>query len=303
MIAPIISGAMATHVGWRNWWWLNVGLLALSIIMVLFMFPETKWDRIHPDNMPDSGASSLKQDAGEVEKAGGLHRDTEISPAPEQTLEPVHTADRDPWLGRGGPSKQQWKLFQPNAHPFKSIALDLWLPWKLFAFPIVEFASFVVSWSCSSFLTLNLTQTQAFAAPPYLWSSQSIGSSATSPIFSPTNIPRLHQLRRPRRRNDRPLHGGPPLRLGLRSRHPPQRRYPRTRNASPCYDPLRHHHVHWQHHRVGRLPESLALGSDCPDRVHLCRDPGCGPTWDRVHVCSRQLQAGGGKSVCQYHGE
>lgn len=62
-----------------------------------------------------------------------------------------------------------------QAHPFKSIIMDLWLPWKLFAFPIAEFASFVVSWSCSSFLTLNLTQTQAFAAPPYLWSSQSIG--------------------------------------------------------------------------------------------------------------------------------
>lgn len=175
MISPIIAGAMATHVGWRNWWWLNVALLALSFFMILFMFPETKWDRIHPDNIPDSPASSLKQDASEIEKTGGLHHDTEVSPAPENSLEPIHTADRDPWLGRGGPSKQQWKLFQSNAHPFKSIIMDLWLPWKLFAFPIAEFASFVVSWSCSSFLTLNLTQTQAFAAPPYLWSSQSIG--------------------------------------------------------------------------------------------------------------------------------
>lgn len=85
------------------------------------------------------------------------------------------TAERDPYLGKGTPSKQQWKLFQSNAHPFKAILLDLWIPWKLFAFPIVEFAAFVISWSCSSFLTINLTQSQNFAAPPYNFNSQSIG--------------------------------------------------------------------------------------------------------------------------------
>src|SRR5450755_2722703 len=43
------------------------------------------------------------------------------------------------------------------------------------AFPIVEFAAFVVSWSASSFLTINLTQAQNFAAPPYNFSSQAVG--------------------------------------------------------------------------------------------------------------------------------
>jgi len=85
------------------------------------------------------------------------------------------TADRDPHLGKGTPSKQQWKLWQVSPHPFRTIALDLWIPWKLFAFPIVEFAAFVVSWSCSSFLTINLTQSQNFANPPYNFNSQSIG--------------------------------------------------------------------------------------------------------------------------------
>lgn len=178
MVAPIIAGAMATHVGWRNFWWLNVALLGASFLQILFMFPETKWERMHPDDEKESLASTEKQVVEDGEKAGAHQQvDTINSSVTEQNLEHVHTADRDPWLGRGSPSKQQWKLFQSNAHPIKSILLDLWLPWKLFAFPIAEFASFVVSWSCSSFLTLNLTQTQAFAAPPYLWSSQSIGKS------------------------------------------------------------------------------------------------------------------------------
>ena len=169
MVAPIISGAMAENVGWRNFWWLNVALTSASFIMVLFLFPETKYARPY---MGEPGTPSSTETPIENEKSTQNEVNTVES---TNDVQPVETADRDPWLGRGGPSKQQWKLFQSNAHPVKSIIMDLWLPWKLFAFPIAEFASFVVSWSCSSFLTLNLTQTQNFAAPPYLWSSQSIG--------------------------------------------------------------------------------------------------------------------------------
>jgi hypothetical protein len=100
---------MALHVGWENFWWLNVGLFALLVILLVFFFPETKWHRGPPDN------------------------------------------------------------------PFKTLAYTFWIPWKMHLYPIVEFASFVVSWSASGFLTVNLTQSQAFTAPPYNWSSQSIG--------------------------------------------------------------------------------------------------------------------------------
>ncbi|KAJ9504178.1 hypothetical protein LTR99_005894 [Exophiala xenobiotica] len=179
MFGPIISGAMSQTVGWRNFWWFNTGLIALSIIMIVFMFPETKWHRQHPseihhslatgDQKPNSETTEeLKNDTSRMENPDS------IAVAPEP-LTAVETAARDPFLGRGKPSKAQWGLYTPNPNPVKSVLLDLWIPWKLFSFPIVEFASFVVSWSCSSFLTLNLTQTQAFAAPPYNWSSLSIG--------------------------------------------------------------------------------------------------------------------------------
>jgi MFS family permease len=187
MVAPIISGAMAQHVGWRNFWWLNVALLGTAAVMVAVMFPETKFDRHHHVEKPSPAASDNFQ-YGNVEKppvqSGDQPAET-IEPTTTKTsqsilagaagLKTMDTIDKDPYLGSGRPSKKQWLLFSPNAHPLKSIALDLWIPWKLFAFPIVEFASFVVSWSCSSFLTLNLTQSQAFAAPPYNLSSQTIG--------------------------------------------------------------------------------------------------------------------------------
>ena len=90
-------------------------------------------------------------------------------------LNAVETAERDPWLHKGTPAKSQFRLFVPNAHPFRAIIQDLWIPIRLHIYPIIEYAAFVVSWSASSFLTINLTQSQAFAAPPYNYSSQTIG--------------------------------------------------------------------------------------------------------------------------------
>lgn len=185
MVGPIVSGPMSDHEGWRSFWWLNVGLLGLTALMVFFMFPETKWDRgTLTEQLRQASVSSHPADEKAIKKDDADHSsngEDNIKPSVTATsnakndLEAIKTADRDPFLGRGKPRKSQWMLFQKNAHPFKSILMDLWIPWKMMVFPIVQFASFVVSWSCSSFLTLNLTQTQNFAAPPYNFSSQTIG--------------------------------------------------------------------------------------------------------------------------------
>lgn len=168
---------MAEYAGWRNFWWLNVGLLGGTFLICLLGFPETKWHRVHPDELRGVTPETKEQHRGEnptTEEIEGadLEKST-LSNFPD--LSHAITAQRDPYIGKGTPSKQQFKFFQPNKHPFKSILLDLWIPWKLFAFPIVEFASFVVSWSASSFLTINLTQSQAFTAPPYNFSPLTVG--------------------------------------------------------------------------------------------------------------------------------
>lgn len=161
-------------------------MIGLSLLLVIFCFPETKWDRsaaaqllANQQKLSDSNekvdtnsqpAKTSKPTNNEIE-----HVPTSTSANLENGLTVSETAARDPYLGKGTPGKFQWRLFQPNKHPFKSIFLDLWIPWKLFAFPIVEFAAFVVSWSCSSFLAINLTQSQALAAPPYNWTPLEVG--------------------------------------------------------------------------------------------------------------------------------
>ncbi|KJY01741.1 mfs transporter like protein [Zymoseptoria brevis] len=184
MVGPIISGSMSLHIGWRSFWWLNTGVVGLSILMVVFMFPETKYHRPHPNVIIDSTSSqeNVERDSGSLlEKSDTTaphvaKNDADAKrPHAGNSLSQQLTADRDPWLGKGSPSWSQWGIYAPSPNPLRAVFLDFWVPWKLFAFPIVEFSSFVVSWSCSCFLTINLTQSQNFAAPPYNFNSERIG--------------------------------------------------------------------------------------------------------------------------------
>ena len=180
---------MAAAVGWRNFWWLNTGILGLTALCCIFFFPETRYDRTMaldsgPASLPfprlhDETLKSIDPSGGEIranetifsEKGSPAATGCPVSPSNRAKTSPEHT-HQDLWLGCGRPSKVQWKLVQSYKGNF---FLEFFLPWKLCLFPIVEFSAFVVSWSASSFLTLNLTQSQVFAAPPYNFSSTKIG--------------------------------------------------------------------------------------------------------------------------------
>lgn len=169
---------MADHTGWRNYWWLNTAMYAFTLVMIIFGFPETKWHRPHLDEVQceaAEGSKSPTKNSGVV-KAVDIEdfKKKNASPRLSDHSQPV-TAPRDPYLNKGTPSKQQFMFFQPNAHPIKSLLLDFWIPWKIFAYPITLFASFGVSFSAVAFLAINLTQSQALAVPPYNYSSEKIG--------------------------------------------------------------------------------------------------------------------------------
>jgi hypothetical protein len=185
---------MAEKVGWRSFWWLNVGLFSLTLLTTVFLFPETKWHRIHPDEVSQtSGSQSAFETATQsaTSKSEEVTTEFKISEADNTSqnrfpdLAASETAQKDPFLGRGSPSKKDFNLFQA-ADPHSNLWDELFTPWRLLALPIVEFASFVVSWSASCFLTINLTQSQNFGAPPYNYSSLTIGKRFRSkyPTFA-----------------------------------------------------------------------------------------------------------------------
>lgn len=170
MVGPIIAGPMAEAVGWRSFFWLNVGVLGAVLLSQVFLFPETKWHRSHPDEVTAGGPQQRQTPTIEDSEP---EKPVEITQQENVNVE--NAVERDPYLHRGRPSKKQFKLWQTDGQGLKTTLLSFWYPWKLLTFPIVELAAFIVSWSASCFLTLNLTQSQAFAVPPYNFNSQTIG--------------------------------------------------------------------------------------------------------------------------------
>ncbi|KAJ5704022.1 MFS transporter [Penicillium malachiteum] len=151
MIGPIISDVMALHVGWRSFWWLNVAGCALLI---------TKWDRVQPAGNNPSLATNTSQNT----QANQMTSEKEVTVQEENKHSKVTTNSPDeafdPFLHKGRPSKGQFNFYQIGNDWVKSLWLAFWVPWQMHLFPIVHFAAFV---------------SQVLGAPPYKWSSQSIG--------------------------------------------------------------------------------------------------------------------------------
>lgn len=178
MVGPVISGAMALHTGVESFWWFNTGMLFFTVIVCIFFFPETRYDRRYMNNQPGGGFAE-PQGKGEPtspyrssgEKPTSTGYETPLTTVPSAPIAPVAT-HVDPALGKGGPSKAQFMPFSKYAG---GLLRELWLPFYLHLYPIVEFAAFVVSFSASGFLVVNLSQAQVFAAPPYNFTSEVIG--------------------------------------------------------------------------------------------------------------------------------
>lgn len=199
MIGPIVSGAMAYQVGWRSFWWLNTALLVICFSLNLTLFPETRYARARGNEDFDLDQAQIqaplqahgKEQGTVADSRGGVIPQTTgaasksvYSITPASSSFPTGTSQsfgengstvegrNSMWLGKGRPSKEQFKLWQPYQG---SLLRELWIPWYLHAFPIVELSAFIVSFSASGYLLVNLTQAQAFAAPPYNYTPQTIG--------------------------------------------------------------------------------------------------------------------------------
>src|SRR5438046_935436 len=100
MVSPIVSGAMAENVGWRNFWWLNTAYLALGFVMAVFMFPETKFARAHP--VHQSASSLTNEEAATSSKPSAPSSEIEKSEHMTATAPQTSASDsstRDPYLG------------------------------------------------------------------------------------------------------------------------------------------------------------------------------------------------------------
>jgi hypothetical protein len=275
---------MTDRFGWRSFWWLNVALYGATIAFQLFLHPETHYDRRNKPTEPsDSSITEMKPAAAVSE---GIN-----SPTKDNV---------DEHFGKGAPSRDQFLSVIKRATG-KEVFLTFWIPIKLFSFPIVEWTSFALSWSAAVFLLTNLTQSQAFAAPPYNMSSTSVGAylchnyrrfegpggkrkmgittfslglSLHETTKTDKSLGRINKLRHTHRRNHRYAYCRSPERLGLHEGHPTKQRDPRARDATTQPNTVCTLLSHrYPCHRVW-IPEFVAVGGYRHHWIHAVRSSG-----------------------------
>jgi len=158
---------MSDKYGWRSFWWLNVAILGFALVYQIFLLPETKWERDTIEVPTTANFLDLQ------EKESSESTEIESSDAPVAApVEHIAVASEESMFG--GPSRTQ---FMPFCVYDKSEPIwhAVWLPVRVTAFPIVQWAAFVFSWTASCFLVSNVTQSEALSGPPWNFSPAAVG--------------------------------------------------------------------------------------------------------------------------------
>lgn len=193
-IGPIIAGNIGAHVSWRWFFWVCTiaqGVSAFSqfpvqslihvgkvnLIMMFFMFPETRYIRPAPSS---SGSfTTASDDRGSKDGSISIttqttqYKQEKDAPLPSAGADQVRTI-RDRVVGK--PSRMQFSIIpRPQFETKDIIFRDIIAPIQIFTFPIICWVAFAFGFSTNCLLALNLTQSQVFAAPPYLFNPAQVG--------------------------------------------------------------------------------------------------------------------------------
>lgn len=127
-LGPIMSGNIAAKHGWRSFFWLSVALSAFVTLLLVFLFPETKWQR------------------NSINHAGGKAGQSETQSQEEKVVDSEASSEEaagGKQVGKGKPSKLQYlPLQKPDNAWWKYIVRDITTPIIVFFNPIVFWVGF-----------------------------------------------------------------------------------------------------------------------------------------------------------------
>lgn len=147
-IGPLICGFVVERLGWRWHKWIAVILVAVNWLVVVFLFPETRYDR------------------KVEERAGVVAVDNEKAPAVD--VEQAHDSNESLVEAR--------RTFVQELNPWSGITartnlVKLFLrPWPLIVYPAVIFAFLGYAVSLAWVVAVNILNSFILQAPPYNWS-------------------------------------------------------------------------------------------------------------------------------------
>jgi hypothetical protein len=160
---------MSDKYGWRSFWWLCVAIAVFALIYQVLLMPETRWGDRLVEIAHESIGGALEDNSKDSKGEARLEETA------QQQFETANTHEIVIKLA-GKPSKSQFSLWgKLDRSSVKSIVPALIMPFRLFAYPIVVWSSFTFAWASSMLVIINVTQSQAFAGPPWNMSATDVG--------------------------------------------------------------------------------------------------------------------------------
>ena len=151
-LGPIMSGNISRH-GWRAFFWLTVALATFVTVLLIFTFPETKWQR----------------DTTHLHAKDTKNTEDKLEMSSDDGTDANH-------VGKGKPGKTQFSPLQkPDGAWWKYIVRDVTTPIIVFFNPIVFWAALMLAGPADLLLLFNLTESGLFASPLYGFSPSAVG--------------------------------------------------------------------------------------------------------------------------------
>jgi MFS family permease len=164
-VGPIIAGNIAARVSWRWFFWACTIAQGLNVMTMAALLPETR----RPREMQVVQAT-LPSDATRANDSEEKETQNHVEVANEE----IFLSDQ--YLGVGRPNRTQFNPFQPIDHEAaKTVLRHILTPVQIFFFPIVLWAAMSMGAAANALLAVNITQSQALAAPPYNWTPGNVG--------------------------------------------------------------------------------------------------------------------------------
>ncbi|KKY29194.1 putative mfs transporter [Phaeomoniella chlamydospora] len=148
--------------GWRSFFWLSLALSCVNLLALVFVFPETKFARSEPP----------------IQHEGHIKEAVDVAPPEKDTSSQHEYGTRLPvsQVGKGRPSKSQYKLWQQPDPAWKSFLIrDIVAPVPAFFIPIILWAALNVAGPANLLLLWNLTESSVLSSPPYNFSVSAVG--------------------------------------------------------------------------------------------------------------------------------
>jgi MFS family permease len=125
-----MSGNIAALHGWRSFFWLSTALSAFVTLLLVFAFPETKWQRNSTNHAGVKGGNTETQ--SQEEKALGSETSSQEAAGGKE-------------VGKGKPSKIQFLASKPDSAWWKYVVRDISTPIIIFFNPIVFWAALMLA--------------------------------------------------------------------------------------------------------------------------------------------------------------